>query len=216
MLIMNNFSPNMLKTYQNCPKKYYYKFVERINVPVSFLKFEKGKKIHALANYYLQNINITRLETALTEEENQVWQSLLNNPFFQKKCCKSEYQLSYKVGDYWFGGRLDAVVKDEHSYYILDYKTGSVPKCPEFDYQTMIYLLCLEAQLQGQYPISFVYIDLKNSKNHVIEFSEDLKTDYENKLLKISVEIAQDTEFLCNFSSCKLCEYSKLCSFKNQ
>ena len=63
------FSPNMLKTYEKCPKKFYFRYIEGINVPLSFLPFEKGKKIHALANYFLQEINISRIETALTEEE---------------------------------------------------------------------------------------------------------------------------------------------------
>ena len=208
---MNSFSPNMLKTYQTCPKKYFYKFVEKINVPASFLKFEQGKKIHALANYYLQNINISRIETALTENETLLWQSLLNNPFFQKKCYKSEYSLSCKVGDYWVGGRLDAVVQDEEKYYILDYKTGAVPKNPEYDYQTMIYLLSLDVQLKSEFPLSFVYIDVKNTKNYVIEFNENRKKEYTEQLAAICTEIDKDTMFKCNLSSCKFCEYSKLC-----
>ena len=39
------FSPNMLKTYEKCPKKFYFRYIEGINVPLSFLPFEKGKKI---------------------------------------------------------------------------------------------------------------------------------------------------------------------------
>lgn len=208
---MNSFSPNMLKTYQTCPKKYFYKFVEQINVPASFLKFEQGKKIHALANYYLQNINISRIETALTENEIQLWQALLHNPFFQKTCYKSEYSLSCKVGNYWVGGRLDAVVKDDEKYYILDYKTGAVPKNPEYDYQTMIYLLSLDIQLKNKFPLAFVYIDVKNTKNYVIEFNEKLKTEYLHQLIIAGDEITNDTMYKCNPEGCKFCEYSKLC-----
>ncbi|MDE6139186.1 MAG: PD-(D/E)XK nuclease family protein, partial [Candidatus Gastranaerophilales bacterium] len=107
-MTINNFSPNMLKTYQTCPKKFFFKYVERVNVPLSSAPFEKGKKIHALANYFLQGVNISRLETALTDSEREIWQALLNNPFFQKKCFKSEYQLSCKLSEFWLGGRLDA------------------------------------------------------------------------------------------------------------
>jgi len=211
---MNSFSPNMLKTYQTCPKKYFYKFVEQINVPASFLKFEQGKKIHALANYYLQNINISRIETALTESETLLWQSLLNNPFFQKTCHKSEYSLSCKVGDYWVGGRLDAVVKDTERYYILDYKTGAVPKNPEYDYQTMIYLLSLDVQLKHKYPLAFVYIDVKNTKNYVIEFNEKLKTEYTKRIATTCNEITNDTMYKCTPAGCKFCEYTKLCQIE--
>lgn len=212
---MTNFSPNMLKTYQSCPKRYYYKFVEQITVPMSFLRFEKGKKIHALANYYLKKVNISRIETALTEEEQNVWQLLLNNPYFQKKCYKSEYQLSCKLGKYWVGGRLDAVVYDDNGYYILDYKTGSVPKNSEYDCQTMIYLLCLNEQLPQVSHLSFVYIDLKDKRNHVIDFSEKMKNQYGESLLSLCTKITSDNEFLCDTKSCKFCEYKNICPQEN-
>ena len=51
---MNNFSPNILKTYETCPKKFYYQHIEKISMPSSASAFEKGKKIHALANYFLR------------------------------------------------------------------------------------------------------------------------------------------------------------------
>jgi len=209
---VNSFSPNMLKTYNTCPKKYYYKFVEQLNIPVSFLKFEKGKKIHALANYYLQGVNISRIEKALTEEERVIWNSLLDNPFFGKKCCKSEYSLSCKTGEYWVGGRLDAVVYDNEGFYILDYKTGSVPQIPEYDFQTMIYLLCLNTQIEKGIPISFVYIDLKNTKNYVIKFNDALKAEYTKRLTKACKIADSDTVFNCTPSAaCKMCEYSVFC-----
>lgn len=212
---MTIFSPNMLKTYHTCPKKYFYKFVERINVPMSFLRFEKGKKIHALANYYLNKVNISRIETSLNNEEQEVWLSLLNNPYFQKQCCHSEYQLCYKLGVFWIGGRLDAVVFDENGYYILDYKTGDVPKNAEYDYQTMIYLLCLNSQISNSSSINFVYIDLKNKKNHVIQFNDKLKQKYEEQLLKICSNITNDNDYPCDINSCKFCEYCKICPQDN-
>ncbi len=38
-------------------------------MPSSASAFEKGKKIHALANYFLRGVNISRIETALNDEE---------------------------------------------------------------------------------------------------------------------------------------------------
>ena len=76
----NSFSPNMLKTYEQCPKKFYFRYVENVNVPLSSTPFEKGKKIHALANYFLQGVNISRIETALTQEEKDWY---LNNLFIK-------------------------------------------------------------------------------------------------------------------------------------
>lgn len=210
--MINNFSPNMLKTYQICPRKFYYQYVEKVSIPTSAKPFEKGKKIHALANYFLQGVNISRIETALTSEECAVWNLLLENPFYRKDCLKSEFPLMIKLGKYWVGGRIDAVVHDYAKYYILDYKTGSIPKNPEFDYQTMIYLLCLDKYLKTYDSLSFVYINLKDKQNYVIEFNDKIKTVYEDRIIQVCSTISEDTMYFANKQSCKTCEFSKICN----
>jgi len=165
------YSANMLKTYKTCPLKYKLKYVERFSLPQKFEVFEKGKKIHALAYYYLKGDDVSRFETALTPDETAVWTRLKSNEFFNMKTYRAEFDLNCKVGGFWVGGRLDAVVyDDEGNYYILDYKTGSVPQNPQEDLQTLVYLAALEAHLKGAFKsLKFVYIDLKNDKNHIID-----------------------------------------------
>lgn len=208
---MNNFSPNMLKTFETCPKKYYFKYVQNISVPQPVSFFEKGKKIHALANYYLKGADISNMLQELTEHESQIWEKLLNNEFFQKTYVNSEYNLSAGVGGFWVGGRLDALMKDDESYYILDYKTGSIPKNPEYDFQTMVYLLCADKLLKNYNSLKFVYIDLRNNKNCVIEFNDKFRIEYTERLTKICSEILQVQEFAGNSDKCKFCEYVKFC-----
>lgn len=209
---MSIFSPNMLKTYNTCPKKYFFQYVEKINVPRLSTPFEKGKKIHALAHYYLQGINITTLESALTPTEREIWQTLLKNPYFRKKCIQSEYQLSCKISDYWIGGRLDAVMQDGSCYYILDYKTGATPDNPQYDYQTMTYLLCLDKFLQNYSKMEFIYINLKQCHNQVIQFNHELKKEYENRIQNICNRINSDTLYKPSCKNCNICEYNNLCS----
>ena len=234
---MKNFSPNMLKTFESCPVKFNLKFNEKITVPQNPSLFEKGKKIHALANYYHRGADISKLEKALTPQELEVWERLKRNEYFSKKCLHSEYPITARLDDYWIFGRLDAIVTDmppaqaaeplnENSknqsvnstaqsakYYILDYKTGSIPKNPEKDYQTMIYLLCADLIYPERSSLSFVYIDLKNDANKVIEFTPDLKDFYE-RTLKEQCKIILDTnefEGKENRNNCKFCEYNKIC-----
>lgn len=215
---MKNFSPNMLKTFENCPVKYNLKFNEKIVVPQNPSLFEKGKKIHALANYYHRGADITKLETALTDDEKIVWERLKNNEYFSKKCLHSEYPITARLDDIWIFGRLDAIVCDgtggsNASYWILDYKTGAIPKNPEKDFQTMIYLFCADMILPDRNSLSFVYIDLKNNENKVIEFTTDLKDFYE-KTIKEQCRVILDTkdfEGKENKLHCKFCEYNKIC-----
>ena len=77
------FSPNMLKTFQTCRYKYFLKYIKQISVPQNTLFFEKGKKIHALANYYLRGDDISKLEKTLNSEEYGIWEQLKNNEYFQ-------------------------------------------------------------------------------------------------------------------------------------
>lgn len=207
---MNNFSPNMLKTFKECPKKYYFRYIQQISAPQKSTPFEKGKKIHALANYYLRGDDISKLEKTLNQDEAAVWNMLKSNECFTMRYVNSEYNLSCKIQDFWVGGRLDALVRKDNHYYILDYKTGSVPKNPEFDYQTMVYLLAASKFLKNFDGLTFVYIDLKNNLNHKIEFSKELEAKYSSEITKICTEINSETEFIKNENVCKYCEYSKL------
>ena len=203
----------MLKTFEACPVKYNLKFNEKITVPQNPALFEKGKKIHALANYYHRGDNITKLETALTPDEKRLWERLKNNEYFSKRCLHSEYPITAKLNDIWIFGRLDAIVQDGDDYFILDYKTGTIPQTPEKDYQTMIYLLCADKIIKNKNSISFVYIDLKNNENKVIEFNEQIKVSYEKLLYTKCTQILETKEFegLENRKNCKFCEYAKIC-----
>ena len=216
---MTNYSPNMLKTFKSCPLKYKFKYIDRISLPQKASFFEKGKKVHALANYYLKGDDISKFEPTLNENEKIAWNNLKSNEFFSYKYVNSEYNLSCKIGDYWIGGRLDAIVKkhknESKTYYILDYKTGSIPKNPEYDYQTMVYLLCLSSApfITPQDEIKFVYIDLKNNQNCVIDFTQEKKVEYEKAITTIcsNIENIQIPEDIEHQKMCDFCEYKKIC-----
>lgn len=216
---MANYSPNMLKTFKSCPLKYKFKYIDRISLPQKASFFEKGKKVHALANYYLKGDDISKFEPTLNENEKIAWNNLKSNEFFSYKYVNSEYNLSCKIGDYWIGGRLDAIVKkhknESETYYILDYKTGSIPKNPEYDYQTMVYLLCLSSApfISPQDDIKFVYIDLKNNQNCVIDFTQEKKVEYEKAITTIcsNIENIQIPEDIEHQKMCDFCEYKKIC-----
>lgn len=205
---MEIFSPNMLKTFEECPKKYELRYIQKISAPQKATPFEKGKKIHALANYYLRNEDITRLEQTLTNEEKLIWEKLKENEYFNKTYVQSEYNLTFKIADYWIGGRIDAIVKDENQYYILDYKTGSIPKNPEYDFQTMIYLLAASKFFNAK--CSFIYINLKGNTNYKIELNDDLAKEYEEKIFKTCKQITQTNTF-SKGQNCKFCEFYTIC-----
>ena len=98
------------------------------------------------------------MELSLNEREKEIWEYLKGISYFGFETVNTEYNLSVKLGNYFYGGRLDALVKKDDTYYILDYKTGSAPKNAKYDYQTMIYLLAVQAFFKTD-RVVFVYLD---------------------------------------------------------
>ena len=206
--MFQQFSPNMLKTYELCPKKFYLKYIKGINMPVNDDVFEFGKNIHAMASYYLRGENLEYMENSLTEREKSVWEYLRAIEYFSYEVINTEYNLAVKVGDYFFGGRLDALVKKNGRFYILDYKTGSAPKNAKYDFQTIIYLLAVKEFFKTD-KVSFVYIDLKNREEVQIEYTPALEEEYKNKLTKTVENINREDE-PTKKENCT-CEYELIC-----
>ncbi len=206
--MFQQFSPNMLKTYELCPKKFYLKYIKGINMPVNDDVFEFGKNIHAMASYYLRGENLEYMENSLTEREKSVWEYLRAIEYFSYEVINTEYNLAVKVGDYFFGGRLDALVKKNDRFYILDYKTGSAPKNAKYDFQTIIYLLAVKEFFKTD-KVSFVYIDLKNREEVQIEYTPALEEEYKNKLTKTVENINREDE-PTKKENCT-CEYELIC-----
>ena len=207
------FFPEMLKTYEECKMKYFYKYEKKISMPKNDYIFEKGKNIHALASYFAKGYDISKFENILKGEELQYWNYLKSTEYFQMKFLKSEYQLSSKIGDDWISGRLDALVCEKDNYYILDYKTGSTVKDAQNDYQTIIYLMCADKFIKNYKNLQFVYINLKNNTEDVVTFSENLRKQYEERL-KTAIKSIKESKFsevdLLRNIKCK-CEYYKFC-----
>ena len=184
-------------------------------MPVNDEIFEFGKNIHALASYYLRKENIDKMEKSLSIKEFEVWMYLKSCKYFGYEVINTEYNLAVKVGNHFFGGRLDALVKDKDKYYILDYKTGSAPKNPVYDYQTMVYLLCVSEFFKTK-NIQFVYLDLRSRKEVTIDYNEELGEEYKKHLLEISCKIdsydsASKKPECLSSDTVSTCEYSIIC-----
>lgn len=208
----------MLKTFEECQQKFFLKYIEKISLPQRSAIFEKGKKIHALANYYLNGENIEKMEKVLNSNEKVTWESLKLNKYFKLNVLNTEYNLSCKIDKYWIGGRLDAFVFDDKDYVILDYKTGYLPQNAEYDFQTIVYLLSAYKYLHkkgGYNSLKFIYLGLKEGKEKEILLSEDLKKQYEDKIISTCKKIdfaINSNIFPRNKINCGNCDYCKFCN----
>ncbi len=198
----------MLKTFELCPRKFWFKYIKNINMPTDDEVFETGKNIHALASYYLKKENIDKMENSLSKNESEMWVYLKSSRYFEYEVIGCEYNLFFKQGKIFLGGRLDALVKNGEEYYILDYKSGSVPKDPKYDYQTMIYILAVKEFFRTE-NINFIYIDLRNKKEFSIKYTKELGNEY-NKKLSETIRKVELLEQTAKKQECK-CEYTPIC-----
>ena len=103
------------------------------------------------------------------------------------------------------------------NYYILDYKTGKIPPNAEQDFQTIVYLLCVDKFLKrknGYNSLKFVYLGLKENKQKEILLTPDLKQQYEEKIIQTCKQIdlaVYSNVFSQNKERCVNCEYNKFC-----
>ncbi|MCQ2739864.1 MAG: PD-(D/E)XK nuclease family protein [bacterium] len=206
--MFTNFSPNMLKTYEKCSQKFYLKYAKKLSMPVDEEIFYVGKNVHALASYYLRGENIDKMEKGLSDIEQKYWKYLKNMKYIGYETMHTEYLLTVKLDDVYFGGRIDALVKDNDKYYILDYKTGKIPDNAVYDFQTMIYLLAV-SEFYKTNNVAFVYIDLKRQKEVVIDLTESLKPEYKVRLLK-TADMINNLSFRKISDEC-VCEYKLVC-----
>ena len=204
-------SPAMMKLFQSCPLKFYFRYIENISAPVLDKNFLLGKRIHTIASYYLNKENITDFLTSLSNVEVGYFNFLKDSEYFKYDVVGTEKSISVKINDFWIGGRIDAVVRNDRDYYILDYKTGGVLEDMTYDFQTMVYLLLCEKFYPEYNNLSFVYIDLKNSRCKVISFNDNLKIEYEGRLTEICAAMTAFNRLKFKKQCDDNCEYSKLC-----
>ena len=214
-MIHQQLSPNMLKTFQECPRKFDFRYLQDIQMPVNDEIYEFGKNIHALASYYLKGENIDKMEKSLSPKELEVWNELKSSKYFGYDVINTEYNLAVKIGKHFFGGRLDALVKNGNKYYILDYKTGSAPKNAKYDFQTMIYTLCVKEFFKTD-DVTFVYLDLKHKQEVILPFSSELADEFTKRLSDISnkidtYETATKKKECIESDNIYPCEYSIIC-----
>lgn len=227
--MINTYSSNMLKTFEECPKKYFFQYIENIQIPQSTKSADIGKNIHALINYYFRGFDINKIVNSLSQQEKTLWQNFINLGMKKEDIYKSEYSFNVKINENnWLTGRIDAIIKTSDKYHIYDWKTGTIPEKAETDIQTCIYLFSTYKILKNKNLISniedlhFIYINLKTNEKTKINLNKKKYIEIENKILHTIDNIQSYKVFSPYYSSnkeleinekskCQKCKYKTIC-----
>ena len=205
-------------------KRYYYKYIKKLNWPELQTDFRLGTSVHKLAFYYLKGFSIEHLLQSADEKVLIHWNALKNHLVMSYKPVATEWGFTSRIknSEYWLDGRIDAIFYDEtqNKYIIADWKTGkNVPKNPESSFQTIIYLYSffkarkdLKLDLSPE-DLIFQYVKTPECNNiNPICYSMDKKREYESLLLETidSIKNAQEYPAAKN-CALKDCQYGSIC-----
>jgi len=217
------FSANMIKIFEECPQKYHLIYEEGISLPQDKTSAKEGENIHALISYYLKDYNINKLVSSLKEKEQALWQNFLklNISKSDVESCEKTFNCNFD-GSNWLTGRIDAIIKEENSFVIYDWKTGKIPANPEKSPQTIIYLFSMYSKLKNQNKIKdyadlkMAYVNLKTLEKSEVKLDEKYYRD-------INYYICNKVENISNFirktyvpkqkDLCKKCKLKTFCNY---
>lgn len=210
----------MLKTFEDCPQKYKFMYVDNMRFPEpKSSKTDTGVKIHALINYYLMGKDVSKMVIGLDKSDKLLWHNFINSPVLKYHFLESEYSFDVKFGTARLTGRVDALFENDGEYVIADWKTGEISDENE-RLQTMFYLCSLyEVYRQKNIAVTYDsfslrYVLLNTNTSIKIAFTEELYMQYRNKILGLIDKIEAGQNYFCYKSSkCKNCRYLRLCPY---
>jgi len=157
--LMQPLSPDALKTYQRCAKKFEYQKVRELQWPSDIRHFDLGQDVHKLMEYQARGLDCTQLVASATPDVRWCYEQLMKHPAGNWPVVANEWGFLVPVESkqtHWLTGRMDRIALNPETgkLWIIDWKTGTAaPRFPEADWQTIVYL----------YALVEAYADLKRS-----------------------------------------------------
>ncbi len=219
------FNHDHFNTWQTCPRRYYFKYIKKLDWSDFSEDYELGKSFHALINYHLNGFETDFLLKTASNELKNCWELIKNHSILDKKLIKTEWGFNSRIANTsnWLLGRIDAIFycQESNKYIIADWKTGKyIPKNIESDFQHKLYLYAFfncKSDLGldfKQEDLEFQYVKIEDKVSiNTIKFSAEKEAEYSENFLSIIKNINENQEFLPS-PTCPLkqCVYKNLCS----
>jgi len=187
---IQQISSDALKSWSRCKRQFYYKHVKKLQWPSDIQHFRLGKDVHKLLDYQARGLDCSLLVQQAPQNVRLSWQKLMMHPIVNYPVIANEWAFHVPIAlqpDHpqgrveWLTGRIDRVAwdgePDSGKVLVIDWKTGTgVPRNPEVDWQTRLYLyavvevaqtpsavdlgLSRNGPLQPE-QVSFLYVEVK-------------------------------------------------------
>lgn len=170
----DTFSANSLKILDKSVEEFEKKYIHKLDFFSQKSKEAKiGEKIHALICQYLLGFDVKKLINCLNKNEKELFLKFSDIFFTNENFIKIEenFLVKEKYLDkvFYLSGRFDAIAKENDEIIIYDWKMKNIPKNPENDLQTIVYLNC-GAKIFNTQKISLCYFSLENQEKCKINY----------------------------------------------
>ena len=232
------WSPTMLKTFLECKRKFFYKYIQKLQEPTSD-ELNEGQILHIILakilnpnSHYSSKEELKKaflIEVEKLDEKKELtfnkflWSDMLDEFFnkqiehlnsrWQIKSC--EFEIKGKIGGLDFKGRVDRLDKKGDFYLVIDYKSGSSKGAnlkdieKITDFQMSIYAKLLDKPVNS---IDFAFLEILNSGEFIYLQEQESK---EQRLLEHIEELKSLSSFKASrcedLTKCRYCAYRLLC-----
>lgn len=220
----NPYSYSKISVYNQCPKKFKYKYIDKVKVPYVYSEpLIKGGCIHSILEYHPDKSPHKHQEKYQYIVDNFLDTDLGREIFMYDGKCEIDFGLTRKLEpcDYYnkealFRGSVDRMLYNEsqNKMILLDYKSGNIPDEKYMSYKQLswyaLYFFIKYPKLEN-IQISYVYVE-HNEKERSLTFSRNNINELKIDLLKNITNIEVTNDFSTNTSSlCEYCEYQEHC-----
>lgn len=213
------WSPSRLGTYEHCPRKFKYKFVDRLPDEVG-PAFDRGTRIHDLAKKYIAN-EIPHLPVELEPVQNWIdWLRYEYTKGFVKLELEIALTKTWEITHWkdwkncWLRVKIDALhLAPDGLATVIDWKSGKFNPKPEYNDAVKIYATTvLNTELAAAVESKLIFTDtgdvypFQSEKPIGLVELNSLKAYWEDRVTPMFVDeiFATKPSYLCRY-----CSYSK-------
>jgi len=235
------WSPSRLKTYLSCKRKYYYRYIQKIEAPKEE-EINEGLFLHQVLEKLFENNNHYEDETKMQQRLEKLLYALHPNsdtkaayqkllwaqklkPFvanqiahFQNgwRVISREEEIAGEIGGLRFKGRIDRMDQHETGTLVLDYKSGSTAeaqKSQNLESLTDFQMSIYHHLLTPRYQnVTLAFVKILEEG----QIEEIKALEEKNELLaEHIVALKQTRSFVAqkceSLQTCKYCEFALMC-----
>jgi RecB family exonuclease len=235
------WSASRLKTYLDCKRKYYYRYIQKIEAKQDD-KLNEGLFLHSLLDHLYREKNsyeskeemqkkigmlldeLLPLDDAKIAYQKLLWKEKLKGFVDSQiehfkgdwRVVEREKEFSAEIGGLRFKGRIDRIDQNATETLVLDYKSGSISeanKSKNLENLSDLQMSIYYHMLSSKYQnINLAFMKILEKG----EIEEITALEEKNELLSQHIiELKQTKNFIAskceNLQKCKYCEFTLLC-----